>query len=295
MAATPIPYVTPCAVRVMALPESLGSCITWGDSQCRIATAVVKALLLEPKNRARRRQNQYILLASEIDEIEPLVDVQQEKGSMAPDLRWTLSLELPLVARRSARTLQNALTFDSNEITPGTKAKDHSKGKRHGRAIRSILTAGLIVLIMHGRVEDGAEGYTPEAVIALIGEEGVTNTMFMRSEKEVKAAWRKYRSVAHLAAALLHYIAKQEYSRFRAEEQERWRSDIVDFLQDAEFFQGFLTKTLPSLKPKLLRTNFDLFRLPSWLGVTPSQPPPLKDVAKYVRRGGTAQLRKKAA
>jgi hypothetical protein len=101
--------------------------------------------------------------------------------------------------------------------------------------------------------------------------------------------------VAHLAAALLQYITEKDLSCFQSREQENWRSDIAEFLQHAEFFQNFVQITLPGLKPRLLRTNFDLFQLPSWLGVTPSQPVPIKDISEFVQRGSSDQRRKKAA
>ena len=289
-----VPSVGPRAARLVALPESLGACVKWGDSERRKAVAVVKANLLEPRSEFRRWLDQRIFLAAELDEIEPLVGSAKE--STAPNLRASLSLELPLLVSRSVRTLHNALTFDANNVAPGTKAKGkNAKGKRHGRKIRSILTAGLVVLVMYSRVEEGARDYTPQAAIALIGKKGKTNSMFLRSEKEVKAAWHRYQPVAHLAAALLQYISEKDLSCFRSREQEEWRSDIVEFLQHAEFFQNFLKNTLSGLKPKLLRTNFDLFLLPRWLGVTPSHPPPVKDIAKFVQRGGATQRRKKAA
>jgi hypothetical protein len=294
MTAPQVPSIEPRAARLVALPEWLGACAKWGDVERRIAAAVIKAHLLEPKAGHRRRQNQLRFLAAEIDEIEPLAG--SAKWSTAPDLRASLSLELPLLVRRSVRTLHNALTFDANNVVPGTKGKGKkAKGKRHGRKIRSIISAGLVVLVMYSRVENGARDYTPEAVITLIGKKGKTNSMFLRSEKEVKAAWRRYRPVAHLAAALLQYISEKDLSCFRSREQEEWRSDIVEFLQHAEFFQNFLKNALPDLKPKLLRTKFDLFQLPVWLGVTPSQPVPMKEIGKFVQRGSSDQRRKKAA
>jgi hypothetical protein len=280
--------------REMDFLVSLGPCEKWGDGERRIAAAVVKAHLLEPKAVLRRRENQLRFLAAEINEIQPLAG--SAKGSTAPDLRASLSLELPLLVRRSVRTLHNALTFDANNVVPGTRAKGtKAKGKRHGRKIRGIITAGLVVLVMYSRVKNGARDYTPDPVITLIGEKGRTNAMFLRSAKEVRNALRRHLSVSHLAAALLQYIVEKDLSRFRAEEQEEWRSDIVEFLQHAEFFQNFLKNTLADLKPKLLRTKFNLFRLPSWLGVTPSQPVPIRDIGRFVQRGSPGQRRKKGA
>jgi hypothetical protein len=240
----------------------------------------VKAHLLEPKNAHRRHQTERILLAAEVDEIEPLTDTA--KGSTAPYLRASLSRELPFLVERSDRTLRNALIFDAD-------------GKLYGRKIRSILTAGLVVLVMYSQVANRAVRHTPDAAIALIVEKGATNAMFLRSEKEVKAAWRRCQPVAHLAGALLQYISEKDLRCFRGEQQNEWCSDIAEFLQHAEFFQTFLQITLPGLKPKLLRTNFDLFQLPAWLGLTPSQPVPMKDIGKFVQRGSSGQRREKAA
>ncbi|MEA3107856.1 MAG: hypothetical protein QOI88_2461 [Gammaproteobacteria bacterium] len=293
MMAPQVPSIKLRAARLVALPEWLGACAKWGDRERRIAAAVVKAHLLEPKAGDRRRQNQLRFIAAEINEIEPLAE--SAKVSTEPDLRTSLSLELPLLVRRSVRTLHNALTFDANNVVPGTKGKGKkAKGKRHGRKIRSIITAGFVVLVMYSRVENGARDYTPEAAITLIGEKGKTNSMFLRSEKEVKTSWRHYQPVAHLAAALLQYISEKDLSCFRNREQEEWRSDIVEFLQYAEFFQHFLKNTLPDFKPKLLRTKFHLFQLPVWLGVTPSQPVPIKEIGKFVQRGSPDQRRKRA-
>ena len=99
--------------------------------------------------------------------------------------------------------------------------------------------------------------------------------MFLRSAKEVRAPGGGYLAgVAFGRAHCCNTSSEKDLRCFRAEEQKEWRSDIVEFLQHAEFFQNFLQNTLPDLKPKLLRTKFDLFQLPSWLGVTPSQPVP---------------------
>jgi hypothetical protein len=282
--------------REMDFPASLGPCGKWGDHENRIATPVIEAHLLEPNDEHRRRLNQHILLAVEIDDIEPLNDTQMAERLRAPDLRTRLSLELPLLAKRSADTLERALAFDANKATRGKKSKGkNAKGKRYGRAIRDILTVGLIILIMHSRVESGAEGYTPDAVIKLIHEQGTTNAMFVRSEKEVKAAWRRYRSVAHLAAGLLQYLDDHDLTRFRRKQRNEWRSNIVEFLQNAAFYQNFLTNTLATLKPRLLRSDFNLIRLPSWLEVTLSSPVPLQDISKFVRRGSSSPHRKKTS
>jgi hypothetical protein len=129
----------------------------------------------------------------------------------------------------------------------------------------------------------------------LINEQGRTNAMFLRSDKEVKTAWRRYRSVAHLAAALLQYVDDHDLTRFRRKQRNEWRSNIVEFLQNAAFYENFLTNTLATLKPRLLRADFDLMQLPSWLEVIPSHPAPMKDIAKFVQRGSSTPRRKKAA
>jgi hypothetical protein len=189
-----MPVVSPRAVRVMAFPESLGASDKWGDSERWTATAVIQAHLLAPRDELRRRQDQLILLAAEIDEFEPLDDIQAAEKLKAPDLRTRLSVELPLLAKRSADTLERALVFDANKPTRGRKSKaKNAKGKRYGRAIRDVLTVGLIVMIMYRRVATGAEGYSPAAVMKLIHDEGKTNAMFVRSDKEMKAAWWRLR------------------------------------------------------------------------------------------------------
>jgi hypothetical protein len=214
----------------------------------------------------------------------------------APDLRTRLSLELPLLAKRSADTLERALAFDANKATRGKKSKGkNAKGKRYGRSIREILTAGLIVLVMYSKVARDEPGYTPDAVIKLIHEHGKTNAMFLRSDKELKAAWRRYRPVAHLAAALLQYLDDHDLTRFRRKQRNEWRANIVEFLQDAAFYQNFLTSTLSTLTPRRLRSHFNLIQLPSWLDVTPASPVPLQDIATFVQRGSSSQHRKKTS
>jgi hypothetical protein len=295
MPTSPNPPATRHLTREMDLPASLGPCAKWGERERRIATAVIEAHLLEPNDELRRRLNQHILLAVEIEDIEPLNDTQMAERLRAPDLRTRLSLELPSLAKRSADTLKRALEFDADKATRGRKSKaKNAKGKRYGRATRDILTVGLIVLIMYSSVQAGAKGYTPDAVMKLIHEQGRTNAMFLRSNKEVKTAWRRYRSVAHLAAALLQYLDDHDLTRFRREQRTEWRSNIVEFLKNAAFYQNFLTNTLPAVRPRRLRSEFDLIQLPTWLEVTPSKPAPLKEIAKFVQRGSSAPGREKA-
>jgi hypothetical protein len=121
----------------MDFPASLGPCAKWGNREFRLATPVIEAHLLEPNDDVRRRLNQDILLAVEIDDIEPLTDSQLAERLRAPDLRTRFSLELPLLARRSADTLERALAFDANKAIRGKKSNGkNAKGKRYGRAPR---------------------------------------------------------------------------------------------------------------------------------------------------------------
>ena len=108
-----------------------------------------------------------------------------------------------------------------------------------------------------------------EEIGASFGGE-LTNALFVMSEKELDEAWRKYRRFAHLAAALLLFIAKKGWTRFQEPERECWRKEIDDYLAYAQFFQEFLEmfggKSHGSLqRPGYIRFRCDLFKLPPQL------------------------------
>jgi hypothetical protein len=279
--------------REIALPESLGACATWGDGECTFAAAVIEALLLEPTEELRRLHNQYILLAAEIDRIEPLDEIQAAELLRAPNLRTRLSLEISMLSERSGATLGRKLAFDVSKPVRKPKTKG-STGKYHGIAIREILTVGLTVKVMHREAVKGSKAFTPEAAMQLIFTEGKTNTMFLKSDREVRNAFTRYKSVAHLSAALLDHIYQHDLNCFRVEQRKAWYSHIVEFLQHAAFYEDFIVNTLPAKRPRILRAEFDLVQLPPWLDVTPSQPALLEDIGEFVRRGDQEPRRKKA-
>jgi hypothetical protein len=287
----PTPLNPPSArhlTREMAFPKCLGACGEWDDSDRRYATAVVKAHLLEPTDGVRRVQVQQILLAAEIDQIEPLSEFQSAQKLKARDLRTRLSLDISMLAQRSASTLERALAFDVDKPVRGKSKGKKTKGKHYGPAARYVITAGLVAVVMHSR------GCTPSAAKALIYEYGSTNEMFFHTSKEVNKAWRDYQSVAHVAAAFLQYVCAHDLTRFRGKQRKEMRSNIVELLNSAAFYQTFLQDTLPALKPRRLRTKFDLVQLPPWLKLTPSEPAPLKDIATFMERGSSTR-RKKAS
>ena len=84
-------------------------------------------------------------------------------------------------------------------------------------------------------------------------------------------AWRKKRPVAHLAAALLHFIEALHTARFGESEQARWRDDIVSYLQSAEWLAEFLTK-VKTRRLTALRFRYDLFSLPAEIEVKSKKP-----------------------
>jgi hypothetical protein len=241
------PFVSPHAVIEMAFPQLLGACDKWAESERLIATAVIESYLLEPTDGLRRLHSQHILLAAEIDQIEPLDEIEAAEKLNAPDLRTKLSIEISMLAKRSAATLQRALAFDANKAIRGKSKTKDAIGKRYGRAIREILTVGLIVMVMFNRVSNKSKKFSSDSAMELIHDEGKTNAMFVRDDKSMRAALREYGSVAHLAAALLQYLHDHDLSRFRSKQRAAWRSNIVEFLQNAAFYQNFITNTLPTL------------------------------------------------
>jgi len=240
----------------------LGTASDWGRLERRIATAGVRAYLIEPTDEKRRVRVRHVLLAAELKMLEKDALAEPPKDELLAALKGDLVAALVEIAKEHARRhYAKALSFDLDE----ERAR-----RKMGRNIPGIMGAGLIVEVMREAARPGEEQtFGVEAPKKTIRARHRKNAWFERNETGQSRAWRRYRPVAHFAAALLRFIWDHDLRRFGGEELKTFRANIVEFLEVSNFYQHFIHDL--SVQPRL-RFPYDLYGLPTELGLGRKKP-----------------------
>jgi hypothetical protein len=244
-------------MRPMDFGYDLGPVSGWGRLECRIATAVVRAYLLEPMNDKRRVRICHVLLAAELKMLEKDALAEPSKGELLAPVKADLVADLMYIARlQGRRYFARKFSFDLD----AKKARDKSR-----KNMRETIATGLIVEVAREAARPGEEQTVGiRAAKETIRERYKKNPVFERDETGLDIAWTRYRPVSHLAAALLRYFSDRDLRRFGPAEFRILRAEIVDFLEMANFYQHYIRDL--SVQPTL-RFSYDLFELPTELGL----------------------------
>jgi hypothetical protein len=240
----------------------LGPVSAWGQVQRRIATAAVRACLIEPLNGKRRVRVRQTLLAAELKMLEREALAEPPMADLVAAVKADLVGALVYIARQPAkRYLAKGLSFDLDE---------KNSRRKMGKNMPEIVATGLIVEVVHEAAQPGQEQTVGiDAAKETIRTRFKKNAWFKRHETGLAHAWTQYRPMAHLAAANLRFVWDRDLRRFGGDEVKALRANIVAFLETANYFQHYI-RTL-SVQPKL-RFTYDLAELPPWLNLGRKRP-----------------------
>jgi hypothetical protein len=245
------------------------------------AATLVQALLLEPNDPVECFRIQLRLIAHR-HYIDPERIYDERSMQKLMRLHAVFAKAMPVIATGDVLSYYTALSFDLFRVVDRKPMRNGKPrlGQRFGSHIRGILAAGLIVYVMHDDVTghrdrpDKWKGLTTaKSEIADSYSSELYQSMFVLSLEGLDDAWKKYRRVAHLAAALLLFINKYQWTCFGAAEQLRWYREFGQYLAYAQYFQDFLKEIgSPQTRPRRSRYTHDLLELPAALGIQAWQP-----------------------
>jgi hypothetical protein len=248
----------------------LGPFNRWNDRKRIVVAAMVHGWLLEPEKPRVCARIQARLLAARYNDLVATFPADSAKKWRRMFGELFLGV-LPVLTRGSVQAHEKGLAFDMfNAVTGMQRSRDGRKrqGTRYGSHIRDILTAALIVLVMHDSTRNkGSRWLGPDRAkceIKTSYSRELPNALFVMSPSEMDRAWRKYQGFAPLAAALLLFIGKKGWTCFQSAERECWRKEIDIYLAYAGYFQKFL-KMLGSksdARPGYIRYECNLVELP---------------------------------
>ena len=234
----------------MDVGYALGAAAKWGDFERHVASLTVLSCLREPRDPERQKRMQKVLLEAGLRKLSDDSRKRVETTQSLAAITATVIDDLPSIAKAlSRKSYLKTLAFDLD-----------AKDKKRGIHARGIVSVGLIVKIVHEAACKGIEQeFGPDQASHQITSSFKKNGLFHRNGSDLKKAWMRNRSIAHLSAALWQYISDRQLKRFRTAERTVWRRDIVEYLEYANFFQHYLRDL--SRQPKL-RFKYDLLELP---------------------------------
>jgi hypothetical protein len=266
------------------LRMGLGSSKSWGEFHRRVAVDAIIACLVCPK-RSRRRTGIYLrLLDGDLGDLRRIADGSPQLAARCKAIDQDISSNRRLTTfKGSPGAYRRKLFGDLTRLRcdavflPGSPPANSKLAKRQktGRELKNIVTAGFILLTMVWAAQHSPrQEFGPKAAKDFLYTYGETlglGSLIKTNRSGLDEAWRKKRPVAHLAAALFLFLEPLETARFGKSEQVRWRDDIVDYLQHAQWLAEFLVK-VRTRRMTVLRFRNDLLALPAEIEVNAKKP-----------------------
>lgn len=246
----------------------------WSIWQKRLAIVTVRSFFLAPRSarkRSRLRTALYSKLLSHPD-----------SGEMPQDIRTFL-------VRRQVFGMSDVLELSPlKDYLERLRIEDGVRRSKSTRIISPIVTVGLIVKVLASeKVLNSKQEKKARRKVTMareyIEENYRTGFIIRRNTDDQKKAWNKWKSIAHLCAALVDFLQRQPGRQLRLDRSDwqRLEDDIPDFLATANYYQQFLLgqlviKDVPlasrtakeiglrQLPPLSLGSPFVIPALPGW-------------------------------
>ena len=214
--------------KILDFRMSLGSTKSWGEFHRSVALDAIIAHLVCPKGRRRRTGIYLRLLDGDLDDLREIAGGSPELAARCEAIDEDIGRNRRLTRfKGSPGTYRRKLFGDLTRLRsdavflPGDPTVSRKLAKRQrkfGREVKNVLTAGCILLTMVWADEHSpSREFGPEAAkdfLCVYGKALGLGSLIKTNRSGLDEAWRKKRPVAHLAAALLHFIEALHTARF---------------------------------------------------------------------------------
>jgi hypothetical protein len=112
--------------------------------------------------------------------------------------------------------------------------------KNAAKVIRNLLSVGMMVHTMYRLSKNHSAVIWPGVNNAIKHVARTSGNLTYGNDDQVKEAWRHYKSVAHLAAALFTMTVHEGDQRLDGSSLTKWRKSLPRFLGLATAYQAFL-------------------------------------------------------
>lgn len=217
--------------RTIKFPLGIETLEEWGEWEKRLALVVVLSFLLSPRSGSMREKLRtlfYSDLTSKADASTP--------GAIFAFVYRRRFFEADVIADLSPISdYRSRLDFRLADREP--------RPRRHAY-LRDIATVGLLVKVMASAHGIGKEGRQISTARDYIDQNYDSTSIILRNTDDTSYAWKNWRSVGHLCAAMVDFLQSRADLHFDAAVLSALEEELPTFLANALHYQSFLTGAL---------------------------------------------------
>lgn len=202
------------------------------EVDARIATALLVALILKPKNKSasqKYRRRRWLSFLG------------KEKDWLKKNGAW---VNTPMPLRKAINKEFRSHAKSALKAKPPSHYLPGPKKAKAKSELRDIFSVGLLVLVLEQMHSHGSVA-TAEEAKPLIADR-YDGEYWSSNSRSISGAWGKHKAVAHLCAAWLRLLTEHKKLRKDRRDINIVRKNLPEFLAYAGHYQHFLTKAKAS-------------------------------------------------